>query len=78
MESGCGHELNVPKGAKLEPELEGRISVPVPPVGLDTMPRSSGWQVVIQVKSRRLDALRTQEDGHLGGVAHLMKHHVPQ
>ena len=40
--------------------------------------RSSNGQVVIQVKGRRLDALGAQEDSHLGGVAHLVKHYVPQ
>src|SRR6266851_10106416 len=36
------------------------------------------WQVIIQVERRRLDALGAQEDGHLGRVAHFVKHHVPQ
>src|SRR5260370_22772436 len=40
--------------------------------------RSSNWQVIIQVKRRRVDALGAQENGHLGRVAHLVKHHIPQ
>src|SRR5258708_37925121 len=39
---------------------------------------SSGRQVVIQVKGRRLDVLGAQEDGDLGRVAHLVKHDIPQ
>src|SRR5260370_41559629 len=39
--------------------------------------RSSNWQGIIQVKRRRLDALGEQENGHPGGVAHVLKHHIP-
>jgi len=36
------------------------------------------WQVIEQVERRGLDALGAQEDSYLGGVAHLVKHDVPQ
>jgi hypothetical protein len=32
---------------------------------------SSEWQVILQVKPRRLDALGAQEHGNLGRVSHL-------
>jgi hypothetical protein len=39
---------------------------------------SSEWQVILQVKPRRLAALPAQEHGSLCLVSHLVNHDVPQ